>query len=133
MKDKFETFGFEEIEKELQEIGKSFPNASEKFLKQQANYLNGIVKKKTPYITGALKSGWQVSGIKQGSKRISIRVYNNVVYGADVNYGHRIKRGGKFVGFVKGSFFLESSLKALSKKQEELVKKIFNNITKGMR
>lgn len=132
-KSRFKTFGFEDVEKELQNIGKSVPNATEKFLKQQALYLSGIVKKQSPYITGALKSGWQISRIFQGKKRLSIKLYNNVLYAPYVNYGHRIKKNGRMTGYVKGKFFLEKGLIELEKKQEELIEKIFNNLTKGMR
>ncbi|MGL5962743.1 MAG: HK97 gp10 family phage protein [Cetobacterium sp.] len=127
------TFGFEEVEKELQEIGKSFPKATEKFLRQQAQYLKGTVRKISPSVTGLLKSSWQVSRVVQGKKRLSIKVYNNVEYAPYVNYGHRIKRGGRMVGYIKGQFFLEKSLIELEKNQEKLVSNIFNNITKGMR
>ncbi|MGL4999785.1 MAG: HK97 gp10 family phage protein [Cetobacterium sp.] len=127
------TFGFEEVQDDLNKIGKSIPNVTEKFLKKQAQYLVGAVKKLTPKDTGTLRATWQVSRIKGSMKGLSIKVYNNTSYASAVNDGHRIKKGGRTVGFVTGQFFLERALRGMKDKQKELAKEILDSITKRMR
>lgn len=126
------TFGFENIQAELTKISKSIPGATEKFLKQQAQYFKGTVKKVTPKDTGTMQNSWQTTGVKGSMKGLYIKVYNNTSYAPHVNYGHRLKRGGKVVGFVKGRFFLERALKNFKAKQLEIGTKIIKNIIKGM-
>ena len=88
-------------------------NASNNFDDEASKRLNNIsqklvakVKLKTPVSTGILRKNWR----SKSEGDLAKIVYNNVKYGAMVEYAHRT-RGGK--SFVDGRYMLTKSVKEI--------------------
>ena len=106
-------------------------NASNNFDEEASKRLNNIsqklvakVKLKTPVDSGVLRRSWRVKSEGQLAKI----VYNNVKYGAMVEYGHRT-RGGK--SFVDGRYMLTKSVKeiedTLTDEFSMMIENLFND------
>ncbi len=126
-----EITGFDQLDAKLQSILDQSLAKRNKFVAQQAELLNGRVKDNTPVDTGTLRNGWHHTKASEGSAR----VYNNTRYAAHVEFGHRIKRGGKWirgpnskVRFVKGAKMLHKGLQ----ESEQTFKEDAGDIMKGL-
>ena len=124
-------FGFDQLEAKLQDILDRSPKVRDKFVAQEAELLEGRIKDNTPVDTGTLRNGWKHTKASEGSAR----VYINTRYAAHVEFGHRIKRGGKWirgpngkVRFVKGAKMLHKGLQ----ESEQTFKEDAGDIMKGL-
>lgn len=100
--------GLSELEKKMAKMTEQkFPQEFKRLVTDIAADLVGKVIENTPYITGDLRSGWEIGKIIKKGNEYIIEVYNNLEYVEPVEYGHRT-HGGK--GFVKGSHMMEISL-----------------------
>lgn len=68
----------------------------------------GETMKETPVDTGYLRGQWEPHPAKRISSGWESGYSNNVEYGLYVNYGHRVVRNGKTVGYSTGFFMLEA-------------------------
>lgn len=68
----------------------------------------GETMKETPVDTGYLRGQWEPHPAKRTSSGWESGYSNNVEYGLYVNYGHRVVRNGKTVGYSTGFFMLEA-------------------------
>ena len=114
--------GFKEFDKILDEIKTKAPQATEKFLMLQAEYLKKDAKELTPVDTGTLKNAWQ----RENGKRLTGNTFSQIVfnmtnYANHVEYGHRV--GKSKTKFVKGKFMLR---KALNIRQTKFYKDLKN-------
>ena len=114
--------GFKEFDKILDEIKTKAPQATEKFLMLQAEYLKKDVKELTPVDTGTLKNAWQ----RENGKRLTGNTFSQIVfnmtnYANHVEYGHRV--GKSKTKFAKGKFMLR---KALNIRQTKFYKDLKN-------
>ena len=83
--------GAAEFERKLADIGRRFPQARDKFLKQEAELVKGRAALRTPVGKvkgGTLRAAWSRTQPAGGR----IEVYNNTDYAAHVEYGHRLKK-----------------------------------------
>lgn len=64
---------------------------------------------------GTLRKGWDKE-VRRTSKGYKVDVFNDVYYAPYVNYGHRIVRHGETIGYVKGQYMLENSVKSTQEK-----------------
>lgn len=98
--------GMDDWIKKLETMKKDFPKETEKFLMKKANETIGNTKRYTPVDTGILRNAWQ----RQNGGAFKQIVFNNVKYSNFIEYGHRVVRGKKTVGFVKGRKMLHKAM-----------------------
>lgn len=76
-------------------------------LKQTTTYLRNTARKKTPKDTGKLQQSLrQVNPAKNRDGEVG---YTRS-YAPHVEYGHRLVRNGKNIGYVPGQYFLKSAV-----------------------
>lgn len=93
----------------IETLKREFPKETGQFLLKQANIVIRDVKQGTPVDTGTLRNAWHRTG-KSERKAFTQIVYNNTDYVNHVEYGHRLKRGGKIVGFIQGRRMLHKAM-----------------------
>lgn len=84
--------------------------------------------KKTRVKTGYLRENWQAHPAEKKANGYSGGYSNNVFYGLYVNYGHRIVRNGKTIGYAPGFFFLEAGIKFARQRTESYFRNEIKNI-----
>lgn len=100
----------EELENALIISEKEFDDFLRDFLIEMANRVIAKTKPRTPYDTGALRNAWQLGDISGNGKEISVEILNGMEYATEIEYGHRIVRGGVEVGWYEGRFMLKISI-----------------------
>ena len=112
-----EIHGFDEFEKKMLDIARRFPEARDKFLKQEAELIKGRAKMNTPVDTGRLRNSWNRTKPAGGS----IEIYNNTDYAAHVEYGHRLKnrKTGEWIKDKSGHLKYIKGVKMLHEAMEE--------------
>ena len=83
---------------------------------------------------GVLRRGWKAKGFRIPNG-YEATVFNNIEYAPYVEYGHRIVRNDKTVGFMPGRHMLEKSIDEIRKiadsytrqKAEETIRRILGN------
>lgn len=98
--------GMDEWIKKLETMKKDFPKETGRFLMVKANETVGKAKKLTPEDTGTLRNAWQ----RQNGGSFKQIIYNNTSYAAHVEWGHRVVRGKKTVGFARGRKMLHKAM-----------------------
>lgn len=93
----------------IETLKREFPKETGQFLLKQANAVIRDAKQYTPVDTGTLRAAWHRTG-KSERKAFTQIVYNNTDYVNHVEYGHRLKRGGKIVGFIQGRRMLHKAM-----------------------
>lgn len=61
-------------------------------------------KSNTNVVSGKLRESWKNDGVHITDESIILSISNKMEYASDVEYGHRIKINGKYVGIVKGQY-----------------------------
>ena len=116
----------ENLEKSLKISEQDFEDFLRSFLVEMANRVIAKTKPKTPVDTGALKSAWQLGSISGRGKEISIEILNPMEYATDIEYGHRIVRGGVEVGWYEGRFMLKTSIDEIDRQMPARYRKKLN-------
>ena len=98
--------GMDDWIKKLETMKKDFPKETEKFLMKKAEETIGNAKRYTPVNTGTLRNSW---GRINGGKFKQI-IFNNTTYANHIEYGHRVVRGKKTVGFARGHRMLHKAM-----------------------
>ena len=98
--------GMDEWIKKLETMKKDFPKETGRFLMVKANETIGNTKRYTPVDTGTLRNAWQ----RQNGGSFKQIIYNNCSYSADVEWGHRVVRNKKTIGFVRGRKMLHKAM-----------------------
>jgi hypothetical protein len=105
-------FGVVELGKRLVDLAiRKYPEKVLDFIDLTTLRIQVRAKALTPVRTGHLRRGWDniekahltATGVKAG-------IFNIVDYAPSIEYGRRIIRGGKTVGFTQGRFMLSQSL-----------------------
>lgn len=114
--------GMDDWIKKLEKMREDFPKQTETFLKKKANEVIRETKRLTPVDTGTLRNAWQ----RENNGKFKQVVFNVTSYANHIEWGHRIVRGKKTVGFVKGRYMLHKGInrvKATFYKDLEIVYK----------
>lgn len=114
--------GMDDWIKKLEKMREDFPKQTETFLRKKANEVIRETKRLTPVDTGTLRNAWQ----RENNGKFKQVVFNVTSYANHIEWGHRIVRGKKTVGFVKGRYMLHkgiSRVKATFYKDLEIVYK----------
>lgn len=82
-------------------------------------------KENTEVITGKLKQSWKNDGVSITDKNITLSVSNKMEYAAHVEYGHRIRRDGKYIGVAKGQHIALNGRKKTYRQIPEALKNAF--------
>ncbi|MDT2901497.1 HK97 gp10 family phage protein [Lactococcus lactis] len=135
-------------DKQIQEFFKKFKANSHRkdvqdILKKHMTKVGNIVVAETKGNTpvrkingGTLRDGWKKSTVQISSGSVEIEIYNNVEYSGFVEYGHRVVRGGRTVGYVKGQKMLSNTINdagsLIDKAAEDAMNEIVNNLFGGL-
>ena len=98
--------GADKLNAALKKIAANCPKEIARFMAQEAERVKGRIKNKTPVDTGRLRNSWTstVSGT-------TAEIFTPVEYAPYVEFGHRVKIGGKFTGnVVPGRFMLRDGV-----------------------
>lgn len=98
--------GMDKWLEKLETMKKEFPKETDKFLKMKANEVIRETKKLTPVDTGILRIKWD----RANGGAFKQIVFNNLLYSSHLEWGHRIVRSKKTVGFVKGRYMLHKGV-----------------------
>lgn len=98
--------GMDDWIKKLEKMREDFPKQTETFLKKKANEVIRETKRLTPVDTGILRNAWQ----RENNGKFKQVVFNVTSYANHIEWGHRIVRGKKTVGFVKGRYMLHKGI-----------------------
>lgn len=98
--------GMDDWIKKLEKMREDFPKQTETFLKKKANEVIRETKRLTPVDTGTLRNAWQ----RENNGKFKQVVFNVTSYANHIEWGHRIVRGKKTVGFVKGRYMLHKGI-----------------------
>ena len=92
--------------KKIETLKKEFPKQTERFLMMKAEEVIKETKENTPVDSGTLRAGWH----RENDGSFRQVVYNNTSYANHIEYGHRVVRGKKTVGFAKGRRMLHKGV-----------------------
>ena len=98
--------GMDDWIKKLEKMREDFPKQTETFLRKKANEVIKETKRLTPVDTGTLRNAWQ----RENNGKFKQVVFNVTSYANHIEWGHRIVRGKKTVGFVKGRYMLHKGV-----------------------
>lgn len=122
--------GFDEEVKRTQKIKQVYEETSEEWCDKFGHYLWTQAVKNTPVRTGAGQRAWQESQVVKTERQYRKTVYNNLYYLVFVEYGHRLKRNGEYIGYVAGQFFFRQAIQNYRNARPEM-KRDFNNDLKA--
>lgn len=120
----------------IETLKTDFPRETGQFLSKMASDTIREIKNDPlhPVDTGTLRNSWFKVSVRGKGGRASFQqiIYNNTSYAHFVEWGFRIKRGGKTVGFVKGRYMLHRGVaKTRMKFYRELDKLYKKLLAKG--
>lgn len=101
--------GFDDASKRWADARNIFNEEARKMAKEMSAELARITKRNTPVDTGNLRRMWTIGPIENNGRSIEVSVFNATDYVFHVEYGHRLIRGGRYVGYVPGRFFVRRS------------------------
>lgn len=114
------------------------PKETKKFLKKEANKLKkrvvskakGRVKKQS----GSYLKSWKSGRVyKYLNNEMAVRVYSSSRKAHLIEDGHRIVRGGKEVGFVRGKYVLKDATKDFERQYYDDINKFIDEVVdKGL-
>lgn len=113
---------------ELKALQKRLQKATEKtddfmleVLYELANRTLRLTKKATPEDTGKLKGNWALGQVTRIGDELQIEIFNNTDYAQFVEFGHRLVRKGRTVGFRDGRLMLTVSLAEIERIMPQLI------------
>lgn len=128
----FELEGLDIFERMLlQRVIREMPEKVERKLTELAYRYLADVKRLTPVDTGNLRNSIFVDSVKRIGDEFVVVVGTPVHYAPHVEYGHRIKRGAEYVGFVQGFHMFEISLKQMEEWIDQDIKQWLHDIVEG--
>lgn len=90
----------------IETLKTDFPKETGQFLKKKASEVIKETKKMTPVDTGTLRSSWR----RKNDGDFRQIIYNLSSYSSHVEFGHRIIRGKRVMGIVKGRRMLHKGI-----------------------
>ncbi len=116
---------FEQFNKDMHETEDVIPQIFEKVAKKAAllfvNEAKDITDKEKLVDTGSYKRNWTGDIANPGKKFWTIKGFNPMNYASHLEYGHKLKNGGKWKGRFVGTQAIE---KAKEFAEEELKKEL---------
>lgn len=100
----------------LKDIQEQFPRETEEVLAEHAKKLTSELKESTKISTkehtGKLVRGWKYEMKGLTANTLEAHIFNKAPHVHLVEKGHNLVINGKSVGFVKGKFFIKSTVDA---------------------
>lgn len=106
---------FDSFLQKLKDLDADCDKAARNVVNRMVNEGMAETMKETPEHTGYLRENWKSRPARKRWNGYSGSYSNNVSYGLYVNYGHRLVRNGKTVGYVPGFFMLEAGQEHVSR------------------
>lgn len=106
---------FDNFMQKLKALDADCDKAARNVVNRMVNEGMDETTKETPVDTGYLRENWQSRPARKQGNGYSGSYSNNVFYGLYVNYGHRLVRNGKTIGYVPGFFMLEAGQEHVSR------------------
>lgn len=100
------TMDLDDLIKKFEKMEKEFPKTAELFLKTKVEEVKGETRELTPVDTSLLQISWD----HQKKEKLKYIIFNPIKYAAHVEYGHRIVRDKKVVGYVRGRYMLKRGM-----------------------
>lgn len=122
---------FDDFLRKLRELEADCEQAAKNVLNRAALEGMGETIKETPVDTGYLRGQWEPHPAKRTLVGWESGYSNNVEYGLYVNYGHRVVRNGKTVGYSTGFFMLEAGEKFAKEHMKQYFDEEIMNIKQG--
>lgn len=122
---------FDDFLRKLRELEADCEQAAKNVLNRAALEGMGETMEKTRKKTGYLIGQWEPHPAKRTSVGWESGYSNNVEYGLYVNYGHRVVRNGKTVGYSTGFFMLEAGEEFAKEHMKQYFDEEIMNIKQG--
>lgn len=119
---------FEEFIKKLEYLEEDIKNVGQQVTNRAINEGMAVSQKTTPVKTGYGRSQWISISAQRTSNGWHGEYSNNVEYLLYVNFGHRIVKSGKTIGFVPGKFFLEAGVEHMKRNLDRYFASEIRNI-----
>lgn len=116
--------GMDDWLKKIETLKKEFPKQTGKFLMMKAEEVIKETKENTPVDTGTLRNAWQ----RENGGSFRQVVYNNTSYANHIEWGHRVVRGKKTVGFAKGRRMLHRGIAKVRMNFYRDLDKVYKNL-----
>ena len=118
--------GMDDWIKKLEKMREDFPKQTETFLRKKANEVIKETKRLTPVDTGTLRNAWQ----RENNGKFKQVVFNVTSYANHIEWGRRIVRGKKTVGFVKGRYMLHKGISRVKTTFYKDLEIVYKNLIK---
>ena len=122
---------FDDFLRKLRELEADCEQAAKNVLTRAALEGMGETIKITPVVSGYLRGQWEPQPAKRTLVGWESGFSNNVEYGLYVNYGHRVVRNGKTVGYSTGFFMLEAGEEFAKEHMKQYFDEEIMNIKQG--
>lgn len=122
---------FDDFLRKLKALEADCERAVKNVLNRAALEGMGETMEETPVDTGYLRGQWELQPAKRTSIGWESGYSNNVEYGLYVNYGHRVVRNGKTVGYSTGFFMLEAGEEFAREHLKQYFDEEIRNIKRG--
>lgn len=119
---------FDSFMQKLKSLDADCDKAARNVVNRMVNEGMAETMKETPVDTGYLRENWQSRPARKQGNGYSGSYSNNVFYGLYVNYGHRLVRNGKTIGYVPGFFMLEAGQEHVSRNYQHWMETEIKNI-----
>lgn len=116
--------GMDDWLKKIETLKKEFPKQTGRFLMMKAEEVIKETKENTPVDSGTLRAGWH----RENGGSFRQIVFNNVLYAQEVEYGHRVVREKKTVGFAKGRRMLHRGIAKVRMNFYRDLDKVYKNL-----
>ena len=119
---------FDNFLQKLKDLDADCDKAARNVVNRMVNEGMAETMKETPVDTGYLRENWQSRTARKRGNGYSGSYSNNVLYGLYVNYGHRLVRNGKTIGYVPGFFMMEAGQEHVSRNYQHWMETEIKNI-----
>lgn len=119
---------FDSFLQKLKDLDADCDKAARNVVNRMVNEGMDETMKETPEHTGYLRENWKSRPARKRRNGYSGSYSNNVFYGIYVNYGHRLVRNGKTIGYVPGFFMVEAGQEHVSRNYQRWMDTEIKNI-----
>lgn len=85
----------------------------------------GRIVKATPVDTGQLRRSWTLQPVVKTKSGYSATIGTSLFYSIYVEYGHRIMRNGKQIGYAPPKYFLRDAMDAFKPESQRFAQRAF--------
>ena len=90
----------------------------------------GRIVKATPVDTGQLRRSWTLQPAAKTKSGYSATIGTSLFYSIYVEYGHRIMRNGKQIGYAPPKYFLRDAMDAFKPEAQRFAQRAFEEALK---